>query len=62
MDGSYSFNGKDPYTLEIEGNGIRCNMFWSDDPVEAVEMLKSGIDCILTNDYLAVKVAVEKCS
>ena len=40
-------------------NGIRCNMFWSDDPKEAGEMIKSGIDCILTNDYLAVKTQVE---
>lgn len=45
---------------KAHANGIRCNMFWSDDPVEAVEMLKSGIDCILTNDYLAVKTQVEK--
>ena len=41
-------------------NGIRCNIFWSDDPKEAVELIKSGIDCILTNDYLAVKTEVEK--
>ena len=44
---------------KAHANGIRCNMFWSDDPVEAVEMLKSGIDCILTNDYLAIANATE---
>ncbi len=44
---------------KAHANGIRCNMFWSDDPKEAVEMIKSGIDCILTNDYLAVKTHVE---
>lgn len=40
-------------------NGIRCNMFWSDDPKEAVGMIKNGIDCILTNDYLAVKTQMK---
>ena len=45
---------------KAHANGIRCNIFWSDDPKEAVEMIKSGIDCILTNDYLAVKTEVEK--
>ena len=32
-------------------NGIRCNVFWSDDPDEARRFLAMGIDCILTNDY-----------
>ena len=32
-------------------HGIRCNVFWSDDPVEAKEFLDMGIDTILTNDY-----------
>ena len=45
---------------KAHANGIRCNIFWSDDPKEAVELIKSGIDCILTNDYLAVKTEVEK--
>ena len=44
---------------KAHANGIRCNMFWSDDPIEAVEMIKNGIDCILTNDYLRVKNGVE---
>jgi glycerophosphoryl diester phosphodiesterase/predicted amidohydrolase len=32
-------------------NGILCNVFWSDDPQEALKFLDMGIDCILTNDY-----------
>lgn len=32
-------------------HGIRCNIFWSDDPVEAAEWLDWGMDVILTNDY-----------
>ncbi|MBR6789586.1 MAG: hypothetical protein IKM31_01815, partial [Oscillospiraceae bacterium] len=35
-------------------HGIICNVFWSDDPVEAKAFLDMGIDVILTNDYLAV--------
>lgn len=41
-------------------NGIRCNMFWSDDPEEAKKFLKMGIDCILSNDYNIVAQAVKK--
>lgn len=39
-------------------NGIICNMFWSDDPGEAREMIRMGIDTILTNDYLTIEQAV----
>lgn len=35
-------------------NGIRCNVFFSDDPAEARTMLAMGIDTILTNDYLSI--------
>ncbi len=35
-------------------NGIRCNVFWSDDPAEAQKFLEMGIDTILTNDYQRV--------
>ena len=31
--------------------GIRCNVFWSDDPDEARRFLDMGVDTILTNDY-----------
>ena len=43
---------------EAHKNGILCNVFWSDDPEEAKQFLDMGIDCILTNDYLAIKNAV----
>lgn len=33
-------------------NGIRCNVFWSDDPEETKRYLAMGIDTILSNDYL----------
>ena len=32
-------------------HGIRCNIFWSDEPEEAARFLGMGIDVILTNDY-----------
>lgn len=35
-------------------HGIRCNMFWSDDPAEARQFFEMGIDTVLTNDYLAI--------
>ncbi len=36
---------------EAHAHGIRCNVFWADDPDEAKEFLDMGIDTILTNDY-----------
>ena len=41
-------------------HGIKCNVFWSDDPEEAAKFLEMGADCILTNDYLAIKTALEE--
>ena len=35
-------------------NGIRCNVFWADDPEEARRYFEMGIDTVLTNDYLTV--------
>ena len=40
-------------------NGIRCNVFWSDDPRETKEFLEMGIDTILTNDYNSISQVVE---
>lgn len=37
--------------------GLRCNVFWSDDPSEAKRFLDMGIDTILTNDYLPISAA-----
>jgi len=35
-------------------NGIAVNIFWSDDPEEAAEFLRQGVDTILTNDFQRV--------
>ena len=45
---------------KAHANGIKCNMFWSDDPDEAVKFIEMGIDTILTNDYNIVANAVKK--
>ena len=44
---------------KAHAHGIRCNVFWSDDPEEAKQFLDMGIDTILTNDYLAISNALE---
>ncbi len=41
-------------------NGIKCNVFWSDDPAETQEFLDMGIDTILTNDYNLISQVVKK--
>ena len=41
-------------------NGIKCNVFWSDDPNETKEYLDMGIDTILTNDYNLISQCVER--
>ena len=38
-------------------NGIRVNVFYSDDPEETKRYLDMGIDTILTNDYQRNKLA-----
>ena len=40
-------------------HGIICNVFWADDTEEAIQYREMGIDCILTNDYLAIKNALD---
>ena len=40
---------------KAHANGIRCNVFWSDDPAEAAKFFDMGVDTILTNDYLAIE-------
>ena len=37
---------------KAHANGIRVNMFWSDDPEETRKWLDMGVDTVLTNDYL----------
>lgn len=44
---------------KAHAHGIRCNVFWADDPDEAKKYLDMGIDTILTNDYLTVYNAVK---
>lgn len=39
-------------------NGIRCNVFWTDDASEAKKFLDMGIDTLLTNDYQSISFAV----
>jgi glycerophosphoryl diester phosphodiesterase len=39
---------------KAHANGILCNVFYADDPNEAVEYFNMGIDTVLTNDYLTV--------
>ena len=40
-------------------NGMICNLFYCDEPEEIQNYLDMGIDCILTNNYLAVKNVFE---
>ena len=44
---------------KAHANGIRCNVFWSDDPEETAEFLRMGIDTILTNDYNRIAQVVK---
>ena len=45
---------------KAHANGIKCNVFWSDDPAETKEFLAMGIDTILTNDYNLISNEVER--
>lgn len=45
---------------KAHANGIKCNVFWSDDVDEAERFIQMGVDCILTNDYLKIKTALEE--
>ena len=45
---------------KAHAHGIKCNVFWSDDPEEAKQFLDMGIDCILTNDYNLVSQVLKK--
>ena len=41
-------------------NGIKCNVFWSDDVEETKQYLDMGIDTILTNDYNIISQVVKE--
>ncbi len=45
---------------KAHAHGIRCNMFFSDDPEETREFLAMGIDTILTNDYNLISQSVKR--
>ena len=45
---------------KAHAHGIRCNVFWSDDPEETKQFLAMGIDTILSNDYLIIANTVKK--
>ena len=45
---------------KAHANGIRCNVFFADDPEEAQKYLDMGIDTILTNDYNLISQIVKK--
>ena len=45
---------------KAHANGIRCNVFWSDDEETTREYLEMGVDCILTNDYLKISQIVKE--
>ena len=45
---------------KAHAHGIRCNVFWSDDPEETERFLEMGIDTVLTNDYNRISQAVKK--
>ena len=40
---------------KAHANGIKCNVFYADDPEEALKYRSMGIDTILTNNYLLIK-------
>ena len=44
---------------KAHAHGILCNVFYADDPQEALLYRQMGIDCILTNDYLPIKNVLE---
>ena len=39
---------------KAHANNLICNVFWSDDPAEAENYLKMGMDTILTNNYFRI--------
>ncbi|MBE6674484.1 MAG: hypothetical protein E7596_05210 [Ruminococcaceae bacterium] len=39
---------------KAHAHGILCNVFYADDPTEAIRYVNMGIDTILTNDYLSI--------
>lgn len=44
---------------EAHEKGLLCNVFWSDEPEEALKFLQMGIDTVLTNNYCIVANALK---
>ena len=47
--------------VKAHEHGIRCNVFYADDPEEAKQYLDMGIDTILTNNYRVIAETVRGC-
>lgn len=45
---------------KAKANGLICNLFWADTKEEAEAYLAIGIDCVLTNNYQPVSLAIKK--
>lgn len=45
---------------KAHSHGIKCNIFYSDNPQETEEFLNMGIDTILTNDYNLISHYVKR--
>lgn len=45
---------------KAHAHGIRCNVFYADDPEEANRYLDMGIDTILTNNYRVIAKTLEE--
>ena len=43
---------------KAHAHGIKCNVFYADEPEEAKKYLDMGIDTVLTNDYLKISTAL----
>jgi glycerophosphoryl diester phosphodiesterase len=62
--GAYKIQLFKPYFNEetvkkAHAHGILCNVFWADDPEEALHYFDMGIDTVITNDYLNIYNAVK---
>ena len=45
---------------KAHANGVKCNVFFADDPAEAITYREMGIDCILSNAYLKVTQVIPR--
>lgn len=44
---------------KAHAHGIKCNLFYTDNPEDARKYLEMGIDTVLTNDYFPIAVATK---